>query len=188
MENYPAALLYNDQSVQEKQALQVAFTEFLKPDYEALRRSMFGSDDATYRYFRTTVVAAVMSTDLTSPEQTVVTKSKWKEAFCQPQQQLKQGRKGSLASNISMPLASRPARFNRRGSNSSDLSDVTTDMYSQGGPSSPLMRSPRRGQTEVAFAPRTKKRCAAPSMTKWIRIRRRPPRANPIARYVGLAR
>lgn len=157
MENHPAALLYNDQSVQEKRALQVAFTEFLKPDYAALRHEMFGADNVEYHEFRLAIVCAVMSTDLASPDQTVMTKSKWKEAFGQQQQQLlqNQGRRRSLASNISMPKASR--FFNRRGSNASDISDVTTDMHWQGRPTSPI-DSPRF-QSDVEISPHRRLSC-----------------------------
>lgn len=179
LENTTVAMMYNDQSVQEHQSLAVAFEEFLKPDYQLLRHALFGKNDtnnalgdsehtAAYRTFRQTVVSAVLSTDLASPEQSVLTKAKWKEAFehyqLQQQQQqqhhdddeespeampaihhqqqqhsslLMTPRRGSLTSNMSMPRMLLGSRVHRRGSNWSEVSDVTTDFYSVAGPASP---------------------------------------------------
>jgi hypothetical protein len=129
-EGDPLAVLYNDQSVTEKNSLHVAFSELLKDDYKELRVAMF-PDDGTYRYFRTVVINAVMSTDIASPEQTVITKAKWKEAFesYYAADQLQQGgrtngrRRSSMVSNISMPKVG----ISRRGSAVSEISDVTAD-------------------------------------------------------------
>lgn len=100
IEEHELSLIYNDQSVQEKNSLKIAFYELIKPNYNSLRTVLFGYssysstmnnsvDDnmimnSRYRYFRQTVVNAVLTTDIASPEQTVITKMKWKEAFCQP--------------------------------------------------------------------------------------------------------
>jgi 3'5'-cyclic nucleotide phosphodiesterase len=151
LRNHPSALLYNDQSVQEKRSLQFAFQTLLQSNYSQLRSCLF-ADDAKYRYFRTAVISAVMSTDLTSPEQMLLMKSKWKEAFHQvpatdeqmasnsPCPQNRRGRRSSTLSNISMPRYMAPGAsnyvvrsypgngFNRRGSNYSEMSEITTDI------------------------------------------------------------
>jgi 3'5'-cyclic nucleotide phosphodiesterase len=151
LRNHPSALLYNDQSVQEKRSLQFAFETLLDPNYASLRDCLF-VDDTKYRYFRTAVISAVMSTDLASPEQMVLMKSKWKEAFYRPQVAEepmasnspspvnKPGRRSSTLSNISMPRYTAPGAsnfvirshtgngFNRRGSNYSEMSEITTDI------------------------------------------------------------
>lgn len=171
IEEHELSLLYNDQSVQEKNSLKIAFYEFIKPNYNALRTVLFGfnsyssslSDsfdedlitNSRYRYFRQTVVNAVLTTDIASPEQTVVTKMKWKEAFGKPRNhsvrpprtnvkpvhQLQLDRRLSVTSDVSLPppLAkgtstpnqnSRPpGHFNRRGSNVSTMTDFTDDSF-----------------------------------------------------------
>jgi hypothetical protein len=133
-ERHELALLYNDQSIHEQRSLYLAFEEFLKDQYADLRKVMF-PDREDYRDFRLAVVNMVMSTDLTNPERTQITKSKFKEAFgggthFETEEQ-KQVRRSSMASNISMPRVRAP-KPNRRGSNvsiSSVVSDVTTDSF-----------------------------------------------------------
>jgi hypothetical protein len=133
-ERHALALLYNDHSIHEQRSLYLAFEEFLKDEYTDLRNVMFPYP-VDYRDFRMAVVNMVMSTDLTNPERTQITKSKFKEAFgvaSHPETEgQKQVRRSSQVSNISMPRL-RLSKPNRRGSNvsiSSVVSDVTTDSF-----------------------------------------------------------
>jgi hypothetical protein len=134
-ERHALALLYNDHSIHEQRSLHLAFEEFLKEQYTDLRKVMFPAKE-DYREFRMAVVNMVLSTDLTNPERTQITKSKFKEAFAaletHPETvEQKQVRRSSIASNISMPRVRVP-KPNRRGSNvsiSSVVSDVTTDSF-----------------------------------------------------------
>ena len=136
MENDEKALLYNDQSVQEKHSLHLLFQELLLPEYHELRSALFGDVtaedkhyDENYRYFRSTVISAVMSTDIASPEEMETTKCKWKEAFGRSQRiivETGESKEGGSSKNL---LASKfpVARLaNRRGSNSSLISEITT--------------------------------------------------------------
>ena len=171
-----AALLYNDQSIQEMRSLRIAFEEFLKDEYTDLRSIIFQTNhnnmnhptlnemndpSSAYRYFRTAVISAVLSTDLSSPERMAVSRSKWKEAFFviphpqthtlhPPKQQRAAAaaalpvpanrrnsssgkhqqhfhRRASAASNESKPRIIRPMSYHRRGSNYSEMSEITTD-------------------------------------------------------------
>ena len=122
------ALLYNDQSVHEHRALHMAFRELVKDQYSALRKIMF-PQETDYRYFRSTVVSSVLSTDLASPERSQISKSKWKEAFGEdvvPEPEIV-ARRSSMASNISMPRAATLRSSSRRDSMNSVVSDVTID-------------------------------------------------------------
>lgn len=80
LESDGLALLYNDQSVAEQRSLAIAFAELTKDDYKCLRSVLF-EDVSDYRRFRKTVINLVLTTDIASPERTQVVKSKWKEAF-----------------------------------------------------------------------------------------------------------
>lgn len=73
-------MLFNDQSIQEQRSLKVAFEELLKSKYNLLYSVMFPNENE-YRHFRITVIDAVLSTDIASPDRSQVSKSKWKEAF-----------------------------------------------------------------------------------------------------------
>jgi 3'5'-cyclic nucleotide phosphodiesterase len=128
LENDTLALLYNDRSIQEKNSLHFAFAEFLKTDYIELRQFLFGNDDAQYRYFRNTVVSAVMATDLACPEQTALTRSKWKEAFAD-KPNLVLSRRGIIAPSIAGRQRRGSGKF-RRGSNCSEVSELTFDLPS----------------------------------------------------------
>jgi len=128
MENHEKALLYNDQSVQEKHSLHLLFRELLLPEYHELRSALFGDVtaedkhyDENYRYFRSTVISAVMSTDIASPEEVETTKSKWKEAFGRSQRIIAET--GESKGSSKFPVA---RLANRRGSNFSDISEITT--------------------------------------------------------------
>ena len=154
LESDPIALLYNDRSIQEKNSLHFAFSELLKPCYDSLRCAMFGNDDGKYRVFRSSVITTVMATDLTCPEQTALTKSKWKEAF-PPPAHFSKYRRGSVHSHMSRHSqksgaqshvsrhSQKSGRRNRRGSDCSDMSELTTDIGFWKMTASPN-RSPRR--------------------------------------------
>jgi hypothetical protein len=135
-EEHELALLYNDQSIHEQRSLHLAFEELLDERYIDLREAMFPEPE-DYREFRMAVVNMVMSTDLTNPERTQITKSKFKEAFgagIHPEtMDQRQVRRSSMVSNISMPRIRENQQPNRRGSNvsisDSIVSDVTTDSF-----------------------------------------------------------
>jgi len=153
LENHERALIYNDQSVQEKHSLHLLFRELLRPEYAKLRSALFGDVNApdrhyqeNYKYFRSTIISAVMGTDIASPEETETTKAKWKEAFHQAPPFSKHNKhlkspvgSGGPADAVAAgdganALLKLPTRANRRGSNFSEISEITTpDMY----PSSP---------------------------------------------------
>lgn len=129
IENDTLALLYNDTSIQEKNSLHFAFYELLKPDYQDLRDSLFQKDDSQYRYFRNVVISTVMSTDLSCPEQTALTRSKWKEAF---------------STNNTTVRGIPRAKSNRRGSNCSEVSELTLDLqFARDSPKARPLQKPR---------------------------------------------
>lgn len=167
LENDERALIYNDQSVQEKHSLHLLFRELLRPEYAKLRSALFGDVHApdghyreNYQYFRSTIISAVMSTDISSPEETETTKAKWKEAFQRPlainhmQKQLTVKSPGGISGSPAVAVATDgasallklPTQANRRGSNFSEISEITApDMH----PTTPKGRlSPRRYSNE----------------------------------------
>jgi hypothetical protein len=80
LEDDELAVLYNDVSVAEQRSLYVGFKEFLKPEYDSLRKAVF-PDKEDYREFRAHVVGLVLNTDIASPERTQLAKSNYLEAF-----------------------------------------------------------------------------------------------------------
>ncbi len=140
LEEHPLAVSYNDNSINEQRSLQLAFEELLRDKYVDLRSVMFPKD-IDYRFFRSTVVNAVLSTDIASPERSQLNKSKWKEAFGMErgddfeETSERVPRRGSMVSNISMPrVGGSGFRSSRRGSNASQnsmVSDVTFDSYTK---------------------------------------------------------
>lgn len=105
------ALQYNDQSLSENHSLFLAFQELLLPKYKNFYKALFPIE-YDYQRFRMLVVDSVLSTDIASPERVQISKSKWKEAFEYEQQrrqrhQESNKRRGSIASQISMPKATR---------------------------------------------------------------------------------
>jgi hypothetical protein len=143
------ALLYNDQSLSEHHSLAIAFQELLNGNYTHLYRACFPTEP-DYHRFRYLVIDSVLSTDIACPVRSQIAKSKYQETFgtnIVVEQELgdgaaRQGRRGSVTSQISMPRARQfPGRQGRRGSNvsvSSIVSDVTIDSYG-------LMISKQRG-------------------------------------------
>lgn len=77
-------------------SLYLAFSEFLKDEFQTLRKTILREKTDDYQRFRRTVVDLVLSTDIASPERTQINKSKWKEAFGDPYETLE--RKMKLAS------------------------------------------------------------------------------------------
>ena len=125
-EEHLLALQYNDHSINEHQSLHVAFQELLRDDYAVLRKYMF-DEPADYRRFRSIVIETVLATDIASPEKSQISKSKWKEAFQQPQAPQVPARRLSMTSHHRMARRSSSSVVNRRGSTDSMMSDVTMD-------------------------------------------------------------
>lgn len=126
----PDSILYNDNSIQEQRSLTLAFDELLQPQKYPQFYALLFPTETDYRRFRILVIDAVLSTDIASPEQAQISKSKWKEAFgstfhssgytggdplgdsnhhpCHGGGRGRRSRRGSLASDISKPRIVNP--------------------------------------------------------------------------------
>lgn len=126
MEDDILALQYNDQSIAEMRSLTIAFSEFLKPDYELLR-SVVLPENEDYRRFRAATINLVLTTDLASPDRAQIGKSKWKEAFGDPYETVERKVLTQMARRASLISVGRKSvsRASRRMSAQSIMSELT---------------------------------------------------------------
>ncbi|GKY94412.1 hypothetical protein MPSEU_000407100 [Mayamaea pseudoterrestris] len=83
LEDDELAILYNDTSIAEQRSLFIGFQELLKPDYKELRETIFPVS-TEYHEFRSKVLSLVLNTDIASPSNVQLAKSKYIEAFQNP--------------------------------------------------------------------------------------------------------
>jgi hypothetical protein len=127
LEDDELAIKYNDQSIAENQSLFIAFSEFLKNDYDKLHSVVFPKSE-DYRRFRAACVNLVLATDIASPERSQIGKSKWKEAFGDPYETVERKVLKQLSTTVKGPVPATPSnRAHRRMSTQSILSELSIE-------------------------------------------------------------
>lgn len=94
-EGHPLAIRYHDRSVLEQNSLTVAYQLLMRPEFEQLRSAIYSTEEER-QVFRSLLIDLLMTTDIGSPEQSEVSKSKWKSAFAANPEDIQKQRKRKI--------------------------------------------------------------------------------------------
>lgn len=94
-EGHPLAIRYHDRSVLEQNSLTVAYQLLMRSEFEQLRSAIYSTEEER-QVFRSLLIDLLMTTDIGSPEQIEVSKSKWKLAFAANPEDIQKQRKRKI--------------------------------------------------------------------------------------------